>query len=81
MKKLQPKNSAHVATNTIIAVIIAMIVILTLFMLREIYPENPFIVKYFNKGYLVMEVLVFIGILWGIDIWRARRREKGKKQR
>ena len=81
MKKFPPKESPPVTAKIIIAIIIGMIVILALFLLREIYPENPFIMKYFNRGYLVMEAIVFIGILWGIDIWRARRKEKSKKKK
>ena len=80
MKNSPRKNYPPVTIKMIVAAIIGIIIILTLFMLREIYPENPFIMKYFNKGYLIIEVLIFIGILWGIDIWRARRKEKSKKR-
>ncbi|MBW1787512.1 MAG: hypothetical protein JRK53_12950 [Deltaproteobacteria bacterium] len=68
MRKLPQKEIPPVTIRTIVGAIIIVIVILTLFMLRELYPNNPFIMKYFNRGYLVMEVLVFFGILWGIDI-------------
>ena len=81
MKKLPHRKSPPITIRTIIGLIIGGIVILTLFMLREIYPNNPFIMKYFNKGYLVMEVLLFFGILWGIDIWIAHRREKRKREK
>jgi hypothetical protein len=79
MKHSQQKNNPPVSLKITIVAFGGLIVILTLFMLREIYPENPFIIKYFNKGYLIIEVLIFIGILWGIDIWRTRRKEKSKK--
>ena len=81
MKKLPNRKTPPITIRTIIGLIIGGIVILTLFMLREIYPNNPFIMKYFNKGYLVMEVLLFFGILWGIDIWIAHRREKRKREK
>ena len=80
---LKDKSTLVIGIVAIVAIagIIGGIVILTLFMLREIYPNNPFIMKYFNKGYLVMEVLLFFGILWGIDIWIAHRREKRKREK
>ena len=81
MKRFTSKESPPVTGKMVIAVIIGMIVILALFLAREIYPDNPFIMKYFNRGYLVMEAIVFIGILWAIDMWRARRKEKSKKKK
>ncbi len=79
MRKLPLKDIPRVNIRTIIGAIIIAIVILTLFMFREIYPNNPFIMKYLSGGYLIMEVIAFFGILWGADIWMARRREKRKK--
>lgn len=76
MKRFAPKSHAPVTIKTIIGAIIIVIVILTLFMLREIFPNNPFIMKYFNKGYLLIELLVLIGIGWGIDIWIKHRNKR-----
>ncbi len=76
MKRFAPKNQAPVTIKTIIGAIIILIVVLTLFMLREIFPNNPFIMKYFNKGYLFIELLVLIGIGWGIDIWIKHRNKR-----
>ena len=80
MKKIPQKKTQPVTIKTILGAFIILVAILTLFMLREIYPGNPFIMKYFNKGYLFMEVLVLFGILCGIDVWMARRREKRKRK-
>ena len=80
MRKSPFKDVHRVNIGTIIGAIVIAVIILTLFMLREIYPDNPFIMKYFNGGFLIMEVIAFFGILWGADIWMARRREKQKKE-
>lgn len=78
IKKPSLKEIPCVNIRTIIGAIIIAVVILTLFMLREIYPNNPFIIKYLNGGYLIIEVIAFFGILGVVDIWMARRREKRK---
>jgi len=78
MRKPSLKKIPRVNIRTIIGAIIIAIVILTLFMLREICPNNPFIIKYLNGGYLIIEVIALFGILGGVDIWMARRREKRK---
>ena len=80
MKRFAPKKQPPVTIKTIIVAIIIVIVILTLFMLREIFPNNPFIMKYFNKGYLLIELLILIGIGWGIESWMDRRRKKTREK-
>ena len=80
MKRFAPKNQAPVTIKTIIGAIIILIVVLTLFMLREIFPNNPFIMKYFNKGYLLIELLILIGIGWGIETWMDRRRKQAREK-
>ena len=80
MKGVAPKKQPTVTIKTIIVAILIVIVILTLFMLREIFPNNPFIMKYFNKGYLLIELLILIGIGWGIETWMDRRRKQAREK-
>ena len=72
----QPKDKdLKLSLKSIIGFFFVALIIIILFMLREIFPNNPFIMKYFNKGYLFAELIIFFGILWGIASLMKRKRK------
>ena len=80
IKDANRKGDPPVTIKTIVGASIILILVLALFMLREIFPNNQFIMKYFNKGYLFVEILILIGIAWGIDAWIKHRNKRGKQE-
>ena len=76
----QPKDKdLKLSLKSIIGFFFVALIIIILFMLREIFPNNPFIMKYFNKGYLIAELIIFFGILWGIASLIKRKKEDNNR--
>lgn len=76
MNSFHKKESPPVTIKTFIEACVLLFLILVLVMLREIFPSNEFVLKYFNKGYLVIEVLIIVAIAWGIDVWRKKSNKR-----
>jgi hypothetical protein len=79
MTRLPKHNAPKLSVKSIIGFFFVAIIIIILFMLREIFPNNPFIMKYFNKGYLFAELIIFFGILWGIASLIKRKKEDNNR--
>lgn len=66
--------------NDIIRLGIAFIILGAFLFLKYIFPNNPFIMKYFSGVYGMIGIVVFFILLWRIEVSIARKRKRKEKE-
>jgi len=63
----------------IIRIIISLIILGVLLFLKDIFPNNPFVMKYFYGPYGILWIILFFIVFFKIEFWIARKRQREDK--
>jgi hypothetical protein len=70
----------RLSITDIIRIIISLLILGVLLFLKDIFPNNPFVMKYFFGLYGILWVIVFFIIFWKIEIFIARKRKENDRK-
>jgi len=63
----------------IIRIAVSLIILGLLLFLKDIFPNNQFVVKYFYGPYGILWIILFFIVFFKIEFWIARKRQTEKK--
>ncbi len=59
----------------IIRMLVSLIILGVLLFLKDIFPNNPFVIKYFYGAYGLLWIIIFFAVFFKIEFWIARKRK------
>jgi uncharacterized Tic20 family protein len=80
MKQINSKKF-RLSICDIIRIIVSLLILGVLLFLKDIFPDNRFVMKYFFGLYGILWIVIFFIIFWRIEIFVAHKRKKGNDRR
>ena len=76
MNSTNLKNIRFSLKDTI-RIAVSLIILGVLLFLKDIFPNNPFVMKYFYGTYGILWIILFFIVFFKIEFWLARKRKTG----
>ena len=74
MNSVNLKN-IRFSLKDVIRMAVSLIILGVLLFLKDIFPNNPFVMKYFYGLYGILWIIVFFLVFFIIEFWIARKRK------
>ena len=74
MNSVNLKN-IRFSLKDIIRMAVSLIILGVLLFLKDIFPNNPIVMKYFYGPYGILWIIVFFLVFFKIEFWIARKRK------
>jgi len=78
MKRVDSKMF-HLSYTDIVRLVVSLIVLFLLLFLKDIFPKNPFVLKYFSGAYGFLWIVLFFIVFFMIEVSIARKRKTKAK--
>ena len=74
------KTNIRLSFVDIIRIVISLSILGVLLFLKDIFPDNPFVMKYFYGPYGIFWIIIFFVIFWKIEVSIARKRKDNDRK-